>query len=212
MNKVFVAVYTNKVKSYCDEELISSLKNLTYPNIEFHIVDNTIGLEYHNRLKSIVPSDWQVTHLNISEDPKHTQFHRNVYESVNFLREEFLKSSCDYFLIIESDVIVPSNTIEMFLEVKDKADLIGGLYYWGYHKDKWFVSDEFVIPTDQTILSGCTFHSRRLLEEVVFRYDENNLAPFPDAFMSIDTSGKGFVVGNYCKIKCKHLPGRSSNL
>lgn len=213
MIKVFIAIYTNKVKQYCDVEFFEHIDNLTYHNKEVHIIDNTIDIDYFDRLSSIVSNNYDIYHTYIPREPVATQFHRNVCESVNFLRDKFLQSDCSHFLIIESDVMVPPNTIELLIEVIDMAEIIGGIYYHGYHPSECF-DDNFndLVYPSCTILSGCTLYSRKLIEQVKFRFDENYLAPFPDAFMSLDASNLGFKVANYCKIKCTHKCGRSGEL
>ena len=107
-----------------------------------------------------------------------------VLDSVNFLRDKFLQSSCKYFLIIESDVVPPIDCLERFEEVIDSADIIGGIYYRGHHKDEWFNEDHKEL-IDSVVYSGCTLYKRNVIEQIPFNLDYNNLGMFPDITFSI---------------------------
>lgn len=214
---VFVGVYTNYVKSYCDVRFFSALSKLTKDNRRITFVDNSEDLDYAAILTKLCTKylkgwQWNVDHVEIAQDPKRSFMHRAIVTSVNKLREEFLKTPCTDFLIIESDVMVPSNMFELFKEVHGAYPIIGGIYYPGYHHEAWFKKDHAqLIPMEnplRTILSGCTMYSREVIEKLPFRYEENNLIPHADAFMSCDASSLGYKQADYTKIKCDHIRGR----
>jgi hypothetical protein len=145
----------------------------------------------------------EIKHIDISLEPKKSLFNRAVVESLQLLQKDFLESNCDYFVTIESDVIAPPNLLELFCEVLDKADCIGGLYHsYAYHTQEDWCSDNFVFSNGE--LTGCTCFSRKILEKIEFRQGEN-LAAFPDAYFSQDAVANGFKIGRQRKIKCKHL-------
>lgn len=200
-NKYFIAVYTNECKDYCDEKFFGNLLKIKGDNY-LSVVDNTKGDKYFKRLKELLPNE-TVTKLDVSPDPKETLFQRNVTESVNLLRDEFLKSDKDYFLIIESDIIPPKNFLSLFKEAIEKLKdenwgIIGGLYYDGFH--------DFTLKGIQKkshILSGCTIYKRELIEKYKFRYDPDNLGPFPDAWICVD-SGKEYSLWDNHDIVCTH--------
>jgi hypothetical protein len=131
------------------------------------------------------------------------RFLNNVTVSVNFLRDIFLKKNYDNFITLESDVIPPKGWLDMFEEVYDKADIIGGVYYLGFHPEKDFTEDRLYYTGH--VLSGCTLYRKRVIEQIPFRWDERDLNAFPDAWMSHDAYRKGFRLANYTKIKCNHL-------
>ena len=142
MSKYFIAVYTNEVKQYCDRKFFTALNNLSYMDKELHIVDNSSTTSYFeqlNKLLSEVYSSNQYT-LEYLENPRDKKsksviFLENVGFSIQKLSNDFIKSDCDYMVIIESDVEVPSNTLVLFDEVLNDADIIGGIYYKGFHSD-----------------------------------------------------------------------------
>jgi hypothetical protein len=201
--RYFIAVYTNKVKAYCDREFFMRTKQL--PRTELHVVDNTIDMDYYNHLGRLGIQN--LYHVVVDEQPKRTQFLRNVTQSVNHLRDIFLAGSCDHFIIIESDVMVSRNLIDLFesaiVKAKDWA-AIGGYYYLGFHDFNKAGIDR--LEEVHHVLSGCTIYNRDMISVFNFRYDDKeNIGAFPDAWWCHDvkkhTDKKLY---NYCKIVCKH--------
>ncbi len=214
-DKYFIAVYTNQVKDYCDEEFFEALFKASKNN-QIHIVDNTIGGEYYCKLNDLLDKypNTILHKIEVPREPKISQFQRNVCESVNYLRNMFLKSECDHFLVVESDVIVPEdllthldNTIE-FLKKEEvgrfgtKLDkpwgAVGALYYGGFHD-----FETIGLKVTHHVLSGCTLYRRRLIEDYEFRYDSENLGAFPDALISYD-AGKDYKLFDNHNIQCIH--------
>jgi len=179
----FVAVYTNKVKEYCDEEFFKYFSQFTIGGI----VDNTQSLDYKEKLKKL--TKLPVYHLSIPYNPKHTLFKRNVATSVEFLRGLFLKTDCKYFLILESDVIIPNldflkiiNERVKNLEILHKNwGALGIPYYEGFHD---FTKQG--LQKTHHVLSGATIYRKEAIEKNKFRWDINNLRAFPDALWSFD--------------------------
>jgi hypothetical protein len=197
---IFAAVYTNKVKSYCDVEFFNALQN-NISKEHIYIVDNTNDNgNYANELRNII--DCNIVNLQIPEEPNTTKFHRKVTESVLFLRDIFLKSDYKYFLIAESDVIIPPNTIDTLLEnietLPSDTGAVGALYYEGYHN----YGLTGIQYTDH-VLSGCTIYKRSMIEKYPFRWQEDYLQAFPDAFICIDAINE-FKYYNNHELKCKH--------
>ena len=199
-DKVFVAVYTNKVKRYCDVEFFNALQN-NISKEHIYIVDNTNDNgNYANELCKII--DCNIINLDIPEQPEFTKFHRKVTESVLYLRDIFLKSTYKYFFIAESDVIIPQNTIDALLEnietMPEDTGAVGALYYEGYH-NYGLTGLQY---TDH-VLSGCTIYKRSMIEKYPFRWQEDYLQAFPDAFICIDAINE-FKYYNNHELKCKH--------
>jgi len=213
-HKYFIAVYTNEVKDYCDHQFFNNLYQISR-GLPVFIVDNTIGDAYYNRLQNGCLqngfTNFTIYHIDVPKHPKESQFQRNVCESVNFLRDVFLKQTdLPYFLIIESDVVSPVNLLNSFensitrLNVEDPHwGIVGGLYYQGFHNYK-FDSTHTSLERTAHCLSGCTVYKRALVEKYPFRFDPSNLGPFPDAWICYD-SGKEYSLWNEHQIKCDHL-------
>jgi len=199
-SNVFVAVYTNKVKRYCDSEFFNALKNNIRTN-HIYVVDNTNDHgQYARDLQNIINCD--IVNLDIPEHPGETKFHRKVAESVLYLRHIFLKSNYEYFLIVESDVIIPKGTIDILLENIETMPLdtgaVGALYYEGFHDYKLKG-----IQYTNHVLCGCTIYKRSMIEKYPFRWQEDYLQAFPDALICIDAINE-FKYYNNHELLCKH--------
>jgi len=198
---VFVAVYTNKVKRYCDIEFFNALQN-NISGEHIYVVDNTNdGGMYAAELKGIINCK-MIVNLDIPEQPDNTKFHRKVAESVLYLRSMFLESNYKYFLIVESDVIIPPGTIDTLLQnietMPEDTGAIGALYYQGFH-DYNLTGLQYV----NHVLSGCTIYKRSMIEKYPFRYQEDYLQAFPDALICIDGINEFKYYNNHDLI-CKH--------
>jgi len=211
MSKYFIAVYTNACKDYCDQVFFKRLSEVTRSGNYYmtSIVDNTDQLknQYYLRLQQIIlgltPQRWKLTQIPIVKCDR--QFHVNVGQSVAVLREEFLQSGCDRFLIIESDVIPPVDLLESLEksieQLPEDWGILGGLYYQGFH-DYTLTG---IQPTHHA-LSGCTVYRREVIEQYPFRISAENWAAFPDAWICHDVTQDGkYKIFNDHDIQCEHL-------
>jgi hypothetical protein len=196
-SKFFIAVYTNEVKDYAAEAFFKPLASLTVGGV----VDNSTDKQYHQRLMKL--TSLPVYHLEIPYEPKHTLFQRNVAESAQFLRQKFLESTCDYFLILESDVIVTPDILERLSNtikrLPEDWGAVGCLYYEGFHD-----YGKAGLQRTTHVLSGATVYRREAVEKFDFRWSSDNLGAFPDAWWSID-AGKDYSLWNDHAIRFKHL-------
>ena len=195
----FIAVYTHACKDYCDYTFFSRVRKL---GGHLEVVDNTPGLAYTKKLKK---AGLRVEHIEVPREPTATLFLRNVTQSVNLLRDKFLESKYEHFVIIESDVLPPPNLLNLFDEAASKAEdwaAIGGLYYHGFHN----LARRVALEKTHHVLSGCTMYNRDMLQIFNFRYDMSNPGAFPDAWWSHDINHKtDKKLYNYPKIVCQHL-------
>ena len=197
----FIAVYTNKVKEYCDKKFFENLKKA---GGDIFVVDNSKDISYTERLRKF---GLNVEHILVDYYPRNTLFQRNVTHSVNLLRDKFLDSKYKHFIIVESDVIVPVNLIELFEEAMPKANdwaAIGGLYHRGFHNFQRAGID-YILQTHH-VLSGCAIYNRDALERFKFRWSWENIGAFPDAWWCHDINHKtDKKLYDYHKIVCEHL-------
>ena len=205
----FIAIYTNECKSYCDEHFFRNLFFTDLTDCTVNIVDNSIDASYIEKILGIISEvcpkvEVRVDHIEVSRDDRSTLFQRNVTESANFLRDRFLKTEAQNFIILESDLLPPTNWVKDLVEVSNQADIIGGLYYAGFHSKELYAKENEVVPTHH-VLSGCTLYKREVIEKIPFRWSRENLGAFPDAWISVDAGQAGFKMANYTKIKCFHM-------
>jgi len=202
---VFIAIYTHQCKSYCDDEFFRNLFQSDIGFASINIIDNTLGTNYFHDLYNKYGKRAYVDHVIVDRGDSKTQFLRNVEASLYGLRCKFLKGPYRYFVILESDVIPnDSKWLHYFMEVSDQADIIGGLYYHGFHSpDMWSGPARIILTTH--VLSGCAMYTRTVIEQYIFRWSEDNINAFPDAWICYDAIKAGFRVANYTKIQCRHL-------
>lgn len=203
-NNIFLAIYTNAVKSYCDEAFFKNLSLIVTPYTLVNIVDNSKDANYALRLQSLCDKyniKAQIHHIEVDDGDYF--FQRSVLLSVNYLRDLFLETECEHFVIIESDVIPPKNVIRRLTDsIKCNPDFgaIGGVYYKGIHR---FTSEALV--EEDCVFSGCTIYQRELIEDRPFRWDINVEGCFPDSCMKYDAIEDGWRVGNIRNLQCLHI-------
>lgn len=203
----FIAIYTNKCKEYCDKKFFENLFNSNIGEASVNVCDNSTDLTYKERLEDICRLKANVYHIDVVEPRMNIRFLRNVTESVLLLREKFLEGDWKYFVILESDVLPQDEDwLKYFLEVIDQADVIGGLYYMGFHNPDLWEGPPRLVETHH-VLSGCALYTRGFIEKIPFRWSEENLGAFSDAWASFDAkrNGNNFRLANYTKIQCDHL-------
>jgi hypothetical protein len=209
--RYFIAVYTNKVKMYTDQQFFRALGVATRQRDCFiKIVDNSQDKNYIKRLDDNM-AEWlghdkfSISYQFVDYQPRETLFLRSVCDSVNYLRKLFLTAKAEKFIIVESDVIVPPNLIELFGFVEDKADIIGGIYYRDFHNLLLFDPACVELVEATHVLSGCTMYDKKVIKQFHFRWDKNNTAEFPDSWISADALAAGYRLRNYAAVKCDHL-------
>lgn len=121
--KVLVATETYEKYDYVFPTFYHKIKNLTYPNYDFMVVDNSATLDYYRKLK-------RRGFKNIYHVERGRNSREAVARSLNFIRKKFLEGDYDYLLHLESDVIVPSDVIERL--IKHQRPVVGGVYEIGY--------------------------------------------------------------------------------
>lgn len=120
--KVLVATTIYEGKDYIFERFWNNLKNLTYPNYEILIVDNSKTKKYYSKLKRMgVP----VVHTKRGANSREAHA-----KSLNKIREHVLKGGFDYWLSVESDLIPPIDIIQRLM--KHDKDSVGCMYNIGY--------------------------------------------------------------------------------
>lgn len=203
-SKVFLAIYTHEVKEYCDEQFFKNISMLSSMVDTVSIVDNSPTTSYLERIKSLCESyniKASFHHEKVENSPY--RFQNSVLQSVNYLRDEFLKTDYDYFLIIESDVIPPLTAIKRLvasMNYNPDYGIIGAVYYHGIHE-----FDTKSLVEEDCVFSGCSMYRRELLEEVPFTWDINVAGCFPDSCMKYDAIQNGWRVGNIHNLQCEHI-------
>lgn len=206
--KAFICTYTNRVKDYCDTEFLDNVHKLSKDN-PVMIVDNTLDGSYTPRLETLTHAypNFNINWIIVPRDPIQSQFQRNVTQSANLCRDAFLRSDADYMIIIESDVIPPVDLLDKLQADIEHLDqfagkewgIIGAHYYKGFHN-----YDQKGLYEVSHVLSGCTLYKRSVITKHQFRYNPEDLGPFPDAHISIDAISE-YSLWNDGSIICEHI-------
>jgi hypothetical protein len=191
--KILVACPNHEIKEYAFQRWIDNVKGLTYPNYDIFVSDNSPNDDFMNRWKDQVPIERiDTTNMN------HLMVKRLNY-SYEAIRQKFLASNYDYLMVIESDVIPPSNIIELLLQRGQDGDWISHAYPT---RDGNGLEDAI-----QGL--GCSLLSRRLIEGYDFVSFEDNYTSDGGLWMRVrpDRSMKTIELWNI--IKNEHLGDKS---
>ena len=142
--KILVACSTFDGKRYCLEQWYEAYKKLDDPNKELLMVDNSDN----NYVVFLKNKGINAVHLNIGGTNNH-----RINQSNEYIRKYFLTGDYYKWFNLESDVLVPSETLNLLLNYN--ADWIGCCYK--DRENKHFVSEW-----------GCSLFSRKIMEETSF--------------------------------------------
>ncbi len=140
--KVLLACSTFEGKAYCFDRWVAAVKALDYPNLTVLMVDNSDTPDYANRIKAV--------HLDLEGWPE-----KRMAETNEYIRKLFLDGDYTWWFNLESDVIVPPDTLKLLLAHAREADWVGCSYR---SRDKSHCVSSF----------GCSIFSRRIMEETTF--------------------------------------------
>ena len=146
--KILVTCPTHQVKEYCFQEWIDNVKNLTYPNYDILVVDNSPDDSYVKKWGSQVP----MIHLpNQDQDPQ--RMGNRICNSMAVAQKHFLEGNYTHWMNIEADNIPPKNVIEVLLKYGKDADWISHCYH--------------ALPEHDTVQQGigCSLLSRKLMAD-----------------------------------------------
>jgi len=117
--KVLIAAPQNEIKNYCWKEWTDRVNNLTYPNYDVFIADNSDTPENINLIKK---HGYHTSHVKVNKKGIiHT-----INDSHNTCRDFALKGGYKYMFHLETDVIPPFDVIERLMQHKTKV--CSGLY------------------------------------------------------------------------------------
>ncbi len=126
--------------------------------------------------------------------------HRRVVTTMNQMRELFLISSFQWFLSLESDVLLTVNQVnDMIARVNENRIVcLHTNCYVGFNK-----SPTFTKTTRLTL--GCTLIHRSIIEQFEFKYNPDILAAFHDALLITDMTYAGIPAHYDPNVKPVHL-------
>jgi len=171
------------------------------------MTSETVGLEF-----------WLRGHDNPCEYP-----YQNVAHNYNLAREIVLKLGLDALLTIESDMIVPPDTVDRLIATE--ADIAYGLYVWRHGRKEWSAytslkglkgvsisrDPEAAKAAWGTVIDvagvgqGCTLVRREVLEKIEFTlWPGSPKFVAPDWMLAIDAQINGFTQRCDLGVVCGH--------
>ncbi len=216
MAKVLIAVVTYGKHRYCLENLLQCLRGQTVPADILFVVNNGESA-YATLLRSM--------NVNAVEDQKPAKTRiEKILNGRKYIREYALKNGYDYVLFVDSDVMIPKQTIEMLLslntdvacgallsvfEIDGKKTIAPILFKdLGDGNCQLYTYEGTVVPQVLEIGAaslGCTLVARKVLEAVDFRTFGNSETREEMAFF-VDARAKGFKCLAHTGVKCLHTP------
>lgn len=207
--KVFIGIITAEAKQYAEDLFMLHLNQITYPNKEIVIVDNSEDVNYCVYL-------CKYGHRVIRET-RFKDLRKTLIHSRNRLRKEFLESDCDYFFSLESDVLCIPDAIDQLM--MRRKEIVSGIYCYPSGApiafDYAFFSNEMRqrVRTDvcraDELLSikiiglGLALIKREVIEKIKFRYVDS-ASGTDDVWFSLDALAHGYKVYLDTAVKCDH--------
>lgn len=215
--RVLLAAPTSNLKDYCSDDWIKMVRNLSYPNLDIILIDNSKDeTYYHKILKAgllcfrVPPEGSPVTFITKCQ---------------NLLRDYFLGGQYDFLFSLETDVFVPKNIIEYMIGYQ--APVLNISYHVTQrNRDTMCIQamtatgksnrlkllnyNEAFDMYDGNIKElsscgyedfkvmgcgiGCTMIRSDVMEEIPFRVDEQRgLAVFSDSYFHMDLQKKNIT-------------------
>lgn len=194
-------------KDYIIDRYIERIKELTYPNYDILLVDNSKTVDFAKKIKKLGVN---VIKLKWQDNSK-----KRVVSARNYIRDYALKNNYDYFFSLECDLIAPKDIIEQLLSCK--KEIVCGWYYICPHpyirpclSREWtMVGGKFqhVLPLPEYMAKhklmkcwlgsfGCILIHRSVLEKIKFK-TYNIFSHHDDTWFFFDCEKLGFEV--WCK-------------
>lgn len=117
--KVLVGCPTFEGFGYCLDVFLERMRELSYPNRDLLLVDNSVGDVYFERLRQ--------SGVNVLKAPRLKSKWETVANSRNLIIDYALRNGFDFLLSLDQDVIPPKDVIEELL--KCGKDVVSGLYF-----------------------------------------------------------------------------------
>lgn len=221
MKSVLIGAPICEWYEYCYPEFRRFLQSLTYPKKKTFLLDNSKGMRFYQRVLADGFMVQKTDHLWKIRDM--------VTRDHNILRQKVLDGHYDYLLILDQDVIPPTDVIERLM-AHDK-DVVSALYFghhdigngeiqvmpfaWVFSKDlgDWdhtgYLLDDEVWEKQQLVKiafagMGCLLIKRQVLEKVLFRYS-SEMDAWDDRWFGVDVWANGFEFYLDNTVKCQHL-------
>lgn len=221
--KVLLAAPQHDSKKYCWETWRDRVKNLTYPNFDVYIADNSETEDFSKEIKEDGFICERIGYNIKSVLERTTKAHEAC-------RLYALNNGYDFLFHLETDVIPPLDVIERLLTQNKKV--VSGIYDIHHGKMRKAMI-QTVEPLDRSVRAyrvvpfveheeplffdgttkqvyhagiGCMLISRYVFEKIPFRVDVKNIY-HADTWFANDCFYRDIPIFVDTSIQCKHLNG-----
>ena len=156
--KVLLGCPINIVKEYCLPDWFELIKNLTYPNYDIFLVDNSRNPNFHRDLAE--EHDLDIAH----NPPGGKEARKYMAESIEMVRGRAVDGGYSHLFILECDIFPPPQIIELLI-CQQKPVI--GTGYWTEHGPDTRIQ---LLASDQHDLSTYTTRTLKWYETLNF-YD-----------------------------------------
>lgn len=144
--RVFIGIPTGPSKLYSTYYMVAALAGLDYDNYEIHWVitggyDDSIFHEFRERVTKLMEAvkwndqvTWTIHYVPLTKEERQ-QNYTPILRNKTVLRDIFLDSGCEYFLLLGGDNPPPRRAIKRLMKVK--ADVAIAVCYQRPGVDGW---------------------------------------------------------------------------
>jgi len=219
--KVLVATPQHESKNYCWEQWSERVKNLTYPNYEVYISDNSDTKDNMRFIKKDGFSAGYVKDKGEGLVPR-------INESHNACRNYALQNDFEYMLHLESDVIPPIDVIERLMA--NRVRICSAVYDIFHGKErramiqmpeevdravKSFLTIDYLGGKEPLFFDGslkrvyhagigCILIKRDILQKIPFRVD-SSVDLHSDTWFATDCFERNVAIYADPTVTCEHL-------
>ncbi len=205
-SQTFIATPTCSIKRYCAPEFSDCVVRWGAECMRY-LACNSRGssLPYYR-----ADAFTSMRHLKL-DDSYYNQkdsIHKRITRTANWLRDRFLETDCNYYLSLESDVMLQAETLDMleaFVESHPEFGMYHTNCYTGFHPEY----KQNPIEVNRATV-GCTLIKREVLEKISFRYEPTLLAAHYDAILVGDVMKQGYKIGYDASIVLPHRENATS--
>jgi hypothetical protein len=229
--KVLVGVVTYSGKHYIFPKNYDAISNLSYPNYDFIIVDNTSHKSYTSKLRR---EGYKNVHW-VGRGVIDKNSRMALTKSQNYIREKFINEGYDFLMLIESDLLPDRNIIQRLMS--HAKPVVGSVYYLGTNKVKFpciFLREgegSKILGVTETFPGhknvnmaeinafldgslkkvhgcgfGCTLIRRDVVKKFPFWYDERFADKHSDVYFYMDTENNNIPVYVDTSVIVPHFP------
>lgn len=218
--KILIAAPQHESKNYCFDEWSERVNNLTYPNYEVFLADNSPS---KLNIKRIESKGFKCEH--VPQNSKGLAY--SIRDSHNKCKEYALDNDFDYMLHLETDIFPPYDVIERLLA--HNRVVIGGTYDIFYGKKRKsmiqlneeydksvnnYRNVEFSMHLEPSFFDGsvqqvyhagigCMLIKNSVLENIKFRVEKGSDL-FPDTWFANDCFLYNIPIYVDTSIQCEH--------